>query len=48
MLLNKGRQGSERILSRPSVELMTTDHITPEQKAVSGFFDELRAGALPA
>ncbi len=38
MLLNKGRHGNERILSRPSVELMTTDHITPEQKALSPFF----------
>ena len=38
MLLNKGRSGSERILSRPSVELMTADQLTPEQKAVSGFF----------
>jgi CubicO group peptidase (beta-lactamase class C family) len=26
------------ILSRPSVELMTTDHLTPDQKAVSGLF----------
>jgi CubicO group peptidase (beta-lactamase class C family) len=33
MMLNKGRHGSERILSRPSVELMTTDHLTQEQKA---------------
>ena len=32
MMLNGGRHGSERILSRPSVELMTTDHLTPEQK----------------
>jgi CubicO group peptidase (beta-lactamase class C family) len=43
MMLNNGEHGSERILSRPSVELMTTDHLTPEQKAVSGlgpgFFD---------
>lgn len=38
MLLNKGRYGSERILSRPSVELMTTDQLTPEQKAASRFF----------
>jgi CubicO group peptidase (beta-lactamase class C family) len=38
MMLKWGRYGSERILSRQSVELMTTDHITPEQKAVSGFF----------
>jgi CubicO group peptidase (beta-lactamase class C family) len=33
-----GKHGRERILSRPSVELMTTDHITPEQKAASNFF----------
>ena len=43
MLLDKGKHGGERILSRPSVEVMTTDQITPEQKAVSdlgaGFFD---------
>jgi CubicO group peptidase (beta-lactamase class C family) len=38
MMLRWGKYGSERILSRQSVELMTTDHITPEQKAVSGFF----------
>ncbi|MGA7945895.1 MAG: serine hydrolase domain-containing protein, partial [Candidatus Sulfotelmatobacter sp.] len=36
MLLNHGNHGSERILSRPSVETMTTDQLTPEQKAVSG------------
>jgi CubicO group peptidase (beta-lactamase class C family) len=36
MMLNKGKLGSERILSRPSVETMTTDQLTPEQKAVSG------------
>ena len=38
MLLHKGKYGNERILSRLSVELMTTDHISPEQKAVSPFF----------
>src|SRR5262245_13052740 len=38
MMLNKGRHGNERILSRLSVELMTTDHITAEQKAASPFF----------
>ncbi len=33
MMLAKGRHGErERILSRPSVELMTADHLTPEQK----------------
>jgi CubicO group peptidase (beta-lactamase class C family) len=38
MMLGKGRLGSERILSRPSVELMTTDQLTPEQRAATGFF----------
>ena len=38
MMLNRGKHESERILSRLSVELMTTDHITPEQKAASPFF----------
>src|SRR5689334_24041007 len=37
MMLNRGKHGSLRILSRPSVELMTTDQITPEQKAASPF-----------
>lgn len=39
MLLNKGAYGGERILSRPAVELMTMDHLTPEQKAASPFFE---------
>jgi CubicO group peptidase (beta-lactamase class C family) len=38
MMLNTGKHGNERILSRLSVELMTTDQITPEQKAASPFF----------
>jgi len=38
MMLSQGKHGSERILSRLSVELMTTDQLTPEQKAVSGLF----------
>jgi len=38
MMLNGGRHGADRILSRPAVELMTTDHLTPEQKAASPFF----------
>ncbi|MEU9503955.1 serine hydrolase domain-containing protein [Streptomyces sp. NPDC048196] len=33
MLLNGGMHGSERILSRPAVELMTTNCLTPEQTA---------------
>ena len=39
MMLNKGTYGRGRILSRPSVELMTTDQITPAQKAGSPFFE---------
>src|SRR5713226_4933425 len=38
MMLNGGRYGNERILSRPSVELMTTDQLTPEQKLGSEIF----------
>ena len=37
MLMSRGRQGKTRILSRLSVELMTTDQLTAEQKATSGF-----------
>lgn len=48
MMLNGGALGKERILSRPSVEAMTTDQLTPAQKAVSGFlpgfFDALGWG----
>ncbi|MBN6054726.1 beta-lactamase family protein [Nonomuraea sp. RK-328] len=33
MLLNGGMHGSRRILSRPAVELMTTNQLTPEQNA---------------
>ena len=39
MMLNKGKHGNERVLSRPSVELMTTDHLTPEQ-AGAGFLGD--------
>ncbi|CAM3473038.1 class A beta-lactamase-related serine hydrolase [Brevibacillus invocatus] len=35
MMLNKGVFKNRRILSRPSIELMTTDHLTPEQKAAA-------------
>src|SRR5215472_11549784 len=38
MMLNKGRYGTDRILSRPSVELMTTDLITEQQKAENTIF----------
>jgi CubicO group peptidase (beta-lactamase class C family) len=35
MMLNMGKYGDVRILSRPSIETMTTDQLTPEQKAAS-------------
>lgn len=38
MMLNNGRHEDTRVLSRPMVELMTTDQLSPAQKAVSGFF----------
>jgi CubicO group peptidase (beta-lactamase class C family) len=38
MLLNKGGYGSERILARATVELMTSDQLTPEQRVGSEMF----------
>ncbi len=38
MMRSTGEYPEGRILSRPSVELMTIDHITAEQKAASPFF----------
>ena len=38
MMLSKGRHGREQILSRASVELMTSDQLTPEQRAGSELF----------
>jgi CubicO group peptidase (beta-lactamase class C family) len=38
MMLNKGRHGREQILSRATVELMTADQLTPEQRAGSEVF----------
>ncbi len=42
MMLAGGQYGTERILSRPSVQLITADHLTPEQAA--GGVDFLGAG----
>ena len=36
MLLENGRHGGERILSRAAVELMTSDQLSPAQKALGG------------
>lgn len=32
MLLGKGARGTKRFLARTSIELMTTDHLSPSQK----------------
>ncbi len=40
MMLNKGRHGRGRILSRASVELMTSDHVLPGQRAGAEMFFE--------
>jgi CubicO group peptidase (beta-lactamase class C family) len=37
MLMDGGTSGKARILSRPSVELMTTDQLTTDQRSTSGF-----------
>jgi CubicO group peptidase (beta-lactamase class C family) len=39
MMLNKGTLGVRRILSAASIEMMTTDQLTPQQKSVSGLVD---------
>jgi CubicO group peptidase (beta-lactamase class C family) len=39
-MLNKGKCGSLRILSGPSVEIMTSDQLTAAQKAMSGLVDD--------
>lgn len=39
MMLNRGVYGRERILSRATIAAMTTDQLTPEQKAASPFFE---------
>ncbi|HLJ99090.1 MAG TPA: serine hydrolase domain-containing protein, partial [Streptosporangiaceae bacterium] len=38
MMMRKGKHDGGRVLSRPSVELMITDQLTPEQKQGSGLF----------
>ena len=46
MMLNKGRYGREQILSRTSVELMTSDRLMPEQRAGPSYFSvRIPAGA---
>ena len=43
MMLNKGRHGREQVLSRASVQLMTSDQLTPEQR--SGSVDSVGTAA---
>jgi CubicO group peptidase (beta-lactamase class C family) len=38
MLLADGVRDGERILTERSIESMTTDHLTPEQRASAGVF----------
>jgi CubicO group peptidase (beta-lactamase class C family) len=38
LMLSGGRYAGERLVSRRSIALMTTDHVTPAQKAASPFF----------
>lgn len=38
MMLRGGQHEAQRILARPTVEVMTTDQVTPVQKAASPFF----------
>ena len=40
MLLGHGALGGERILARPTVDLMTMDHLSPAQKTASTFFPD--------
>jgi len=47
MMLNKGRHGRERLLSRVAVEFMTSDQLTHEQRAGSEvFFGAYRSWGL--
>jgi len=47
MMLNKGLHGRERVLSRASVELMTTDQLTADQKkGAELFFGESRSWGM--
>jgi CubicO group peptidase (beta-lactamase class C family) len=47
MLLNKGRHGAERILSRPAVELMMSDQLTaPQRQGAEMFFDQSASWGL--
>jgi len=39
MMLHHGTYKGKHILSRPSIQLMTRDHLTQEQKATSPFFE---------
>jgi CubicO group peptidase (beta-lactamase class C family) len=38
MILNRGVHQSERLLAESSVDFMTTDHLTAEQRAASQLF----------
>lgn len=44
MLLNQGRHGQQRVLARPSVELMVTNHLLPEQRVGAEIFLDAHHG----
>lgn len=47
MMLDKGRHGAERLLARPTVEMMTTDQLLPSQKeGAELFFGDTRSWGL--
>jgi CubicO group peptidase (beta-lactamase class C family) len=47
MMLNKGRHGRERVLSRATIELMTSDQLTPQQReGAEIFFSSNRSWGL--
>ena len=44
MMLGQRTTSGERILSRPAIELMTMDHLSSKEKAVSPFFEHFWEG----
>jgi CubicO group peptidase (beta-lactamase class C family) len=47
MMLNKGRHGRQQILARATIDLMTSDQLTPEQRVgAEAFFGGYRSWGL--
>jgi CubicO group peptidase (beta-lactamase class C family) len=45
LMLNRGRLGRARLLARPTVELMTADHLTDAQKAFGGLGNDFSSNS---